>query len=99
MDNQVISSLIAVVGTLAGSVLGIISTREAKKVGRLERKIERYKNDIRARQAEEQIAARWLCELGIAPTEVAAKIKLRERTEQETGLRPEIPPNGIRINA
>ena len=64
----------------------------------MERKVERYKNDIRARQAEEQIAAKWLCELGIAATEATAKIKLRERTEQETGLRPEIAPSSVRIN-
>lgn len=96
MDSQVVCSGIAVAGTLGGSLLTALVAREGKKVKKLEARVDRYKADIRARQQEENIAARLLVELGYAATEVAAKNKLREVTELETGYRPFIEPSEVR---
>lgn len=62
----------------------------------LEKRVQRYNNEIRARQAQEDIAAEWLYELGVASSARAAKLLLRDRTEERRGLRPEIGPSGIR---
>jgi hypothetical protein len=98
MNGQVVSSVIAVIGTLAGAVIGALSQREAKKIGVLERRIERYKREIRARQAEEETAAKWLCSL-LPPgsSALAAKRQLRRRTEKESGLRPFIGPKEMNL--
>ena len=96
MDSQVVSSGIAVAGTLGGSLLTAFLTREGKKVRRLEKRIARYRADIRARQEEENAAVRLLVDLGYAATETAAKKKLREKTEADTGLRPFIEPSEVK---
>jgi hypothetical protein len=99
MNGQVVSSVIAVVGTLAGAVIGALSQREAKKIGVLERRLERYKDEIRARQAEEETAAKWLCSLLTpAKSELAVKRELRRRTELESGLRPFMGPKEMNPN-
>lgn len=97
MSDVVLAALIGTFGALAGSVIGAIVAREAKKISRLERRIDRYRDDIRARQAEENVTAKWLFELNVASSELAAKRKLRERTEEETGLRPLVGPADVRI--
>lgn len=96
MDSQIIAAAIAVVGTLGGGLVTVWAQREAKKMASLEKRIQRYSNEIRARQAQEDIAAEWLCELGVASSERAAKLLLRDRTEERRGLRPEIGPSGVR---
>lgn len=96
MDNQVIASVIAVLGTLGGAFITAWVHRESKKIASLERKVERYKAEIRARQAEENVAAEWLSELGVAITPRAVKTLLRERTEQRAGLRPSVGPAEVR---
>ena len=62
----------------------------------LQRRVDRYRAEIRARQAEEDVAAAWLVELGVASTERAAKLSLRQRTEFERGIRPAIGPAEMR---
>jgi hypothetical protein len=99
MDAQFVSSAIAVVGTLGGALIGTLSQREAKKIGRLERRLKRYSDEIRARQAEEAAAARWLFSLNASTSELAAKRELRRRTEVESGLRPFIGPKEMGYNS
>jgi ABC-type phosphate transport system auxiliary subunit len=99
MDAQVVSSAVAVVGTLGGALIGALSQREAKKISMLERRLERYRNEIRARQAEEEAAARWLFSLNASTSELAAKRELRRRTEVESGLRPFIGPKEMGHNS
>jgi hypothetical protein len=103
MDSQVVSSAIAVVGTLVGTLggalIGYFAQREAKKVDVLERRLERYRNEIRARQAEEESAAKWLYSLNAAKSALAAKRELRRRTEAESGLRPFIGPREMNSNS
>ncbi len=96
MDSQVIASVIAVLGTLGGAFVTAWVQRESKKIASLERRVDRYKSEIRARQAEEKVAAEWLAELGVAATPRVAKTLLRERTEQIEGLRPNIGPAEVR---
>jgi len=103
MDGQAVSSAVAVVGTLVGTLggalIGAFAQREAKKIGALERRVERYRNEIRARQAEEDAAARWLFSLNASTSELAAKRELRRRTEVESGLRPFIGPKEMGKNS
>ena len=96
MDSQIVAAVIAVLGTLGGAAVTAWVQRETKKVAALERRVERYKNDIRARQAQENVAAEWLVELGVANTFHAAKRMLRDRTEQRRGIRPSIGPAEVR---
>ena len=96
MDSQVIASVIAVLGTLGGALVTAWVQRESKKIASLKRRVDRYKAEIRARQAEEEVAAEWLSELGAAISPRAAKTLIRERTEQRKGLRPCIGPAEVR---
>ena len=96
MDGQIAAAILAVGGTLGGSVIGWLSQRDAKKVSLLERRVERYRTEIRSRQALEDVACRWLVEVNAATTELAAKRQLRDRTERDRGLRPSIGPAEIR---
>jgi hypothetical protein len=96
MDSQIVASVIAVLGTLGGAAVTAWVQRETKKIAALERRVERYKAEIRARQAQEDVAAEWLAELDVANTPRAAKTLLRERTEQRRGIRPSIGPAEVR---
>ena len=96
MDGQVIAAVIAVLGTLGGALVTTWAQREAKKTAAMERRIQRYRAEIRARQAEEETAALWLTELGAANSVVTAKRMLRDRTEELHGLRPEIGPSDVK---
>lgn len=60
MSDPIIVAIVGVVGTSAGSLLGAWTQREGKKIGALERTVERYKKEIRVRQAEEEVAAKRL---------------------------------------
>lgn len=96
MNIEIITAIIGASGVIAGAFLGSWLQREAKKIASLERRIDRYRTEIRARQAEEGVAAKWLHELGVGSTENSAKLALRERTELETGQRPSIGAAEVR---
>ena len=85
-----------VVGSLGGTLIGVLFS-EKEKLAALERRIERYRLEIQARQAEEDVAAAWLVELGAANSERAAKLALRQRTEIARGIRPSIGPGEMRV--
>ena len=95
MQTETIVALITLIGTLAGTGLGIWSQRETKRLAGMERRIDRYKQEIRARQAGEDIACQWLVEVGAAQTHRTAMFALRQRTEDERGIRPAISPNEV----
>jgi hypothetical protein len=76
MSSDVISALIGALSVAAGTILGYWLQREANKIAALERRVERYREDIRARQAEEIVAATWLHELGVGGTQNSAKMAL-----------------------
>lgn len=96
MDPQIISSLVAVVGTLTGALIGNWSRQQTKKLAKLELKVERLVKEIEARQAEEEVAASWLAEIGVASSTHAAKLSLRQRTEDKYHVRPSMSPSDLR---
>jgi hypothetical protein len=56
MDVHISAAIIAVLGTLGGGIIGWLSQRDARNIARLERKVAKYAEEIRARQAEEDVA-------------------------------------------
>ena len=96
MDTTVTASIISVIGSLSGAALGSWLQRDANRMRALERKVLRYKAEIQARQATEQIACQWLVKLDQASSEKAALLALRKKTEQELGLRPRLSPSDLR---
>ena len=95
MSDAIMASIVGVVGTVVGSVVGAWTQREGKKIGTLERKVERYRKEILARQAEEEVAAEWLFELGAGTSELAAKRALRRMTQKRRGTSPSIGPKEV----
>jgi hypothetical protein len=95
MDVHISAAIIAVHGTLGGGIIGWLSQRDARNIARLERKVAKYAEEIRARQAEEDVACQWLVELHVGASEASVKLKLRDRTEQERGRRPSIAPSEV----
>jgi hypothetical protein len=75
-----------VIGSLGGVLLGAWFQRESKKIGELERKVERYRKETQAHQKEEEVAAAWLFQLGQGTSELAVKRPLRRRTVEKTGF-------------
>lgn len=92
-------SILNAVTLLVVALIGYQASAKIKYIQTLENRINRYKDEIRARQAEEDVAAAWLVELKAANSEMVAKKLLRDRTEQSTGLRPDIPPSEIKNSA
>jgi len=64
MDVKIASASIAVIGTLGGALLGFWLQRETKRLSAMQRRIESYRREIRARQAQEDVACEWLVDLG-----------------------------------
>ena len=95
MQTEVLTAFITVVGTLAGTGLGIWSQRETKRLAAMERRIEKYKQEIRARQVGEDTACEWLIELGAGKTPRAVLLDLRQRTEDKHGVRPTMSPRDV----
>lgn len=96
MDSVTISSLIGVLGTLLGSLITLLSQRDIRKISSMERKIDKLRREVIARQAQENVICQWLVELGQAKSVQSAQISLRNRAEQETGLRPSMSPSHLK---
>lgn len=95
MDSQVSASIIAVIGTVLGALVVVWSNRQSEKIARYEKRIEKYKAEIIARQYEEEVAANWLFDIGVSTSAIAAKKELRKRTLEMKGTRPKISPSEI----
>ena len=95
MNGELAASIVGVIGSLLGVALSYWIVRDQRKFAAMARRVERYKRDIKARIAEEEAASLWLVELGVAESTRSAKIKLRDRTQTESGLRPFISPSEI----
>jgi len=87
---------IAVAGTFGGAWVTAWAQREAKKTAALEKRIQRYRNEVRTRLTEEDVVADWLAELGAANSARAAKTLLRDHAEERRGLNPGIGPSEVR---
>ncbi len=97
MEIEIIVALITIVGGLGCTGLGIWFSRETKKIAAMQRTIERYRQEIRARQAVEDVACQWLVELGVSNTPRAAMLILRKRTKEEHKLRPAMSPRDLNV--
>jgi hypothetical protein len=104
MSDPILASIVGVLGTVVGSLggawVGALIQRDAKRteqrIKSLEAKAERFRADLEAMQALEKVANEWLCSLGHASSPLAAKIILRDKTEAQTGHRPNLAPSDIR---
>ena len=96
MQTEIIAALLGMSGVLLGSLFGYLSQREAKKMQMMQRRIDRYRSEIRARIAVEEAAIAWLIESGVSGSPQVVKVKLRDRTEVSSGLRPVIPLSEVR---
>ncbi len=92
----VVPSAFAIIGTLTAARIGRDGARDKAKIKDLEKTVGDYRADIRARQAEEDVASRILVTYGFADTPLAALRKLRSETEKETGLRPFVKPGEVK---
>ena len=92
MDSTLIVGLIG----LIGSVIGYMSGKYASKIDRLEAKIVALKEEIQARQCEEDVACEWISSL-TESSEASIKLTLRDDTEAKCGLRPSLTPSKVRL--
>jgi hypothetical protein len=101
MDKQVILSIIAVAGTLVGtlgaSLIGFIAQRESKRLANLEKKVKTYEKEIAARMYLEKIAMRCICEGKMCVSEPSAQIMLRDKTQLACGYRPTMIPSDVEV--
>jgi hypothetical protein len=102
MDKQVVLTVIAVVGTLVGtlgaSLIGFFAQREGKELARLRKQVEDYRVEIVSRIALERVAMRLLHENGLAQSTNAAQNMLRSKAEEMCGCRPTLTPHDVRPN-
>ncbi len=96
MEITIAASIIGVVGSLSGTLLGAWLQRDSKRMQVMERKVLRYQAEIKARQAVEQVTCAWLVEIGQFATKQGALRQLRNKTEETTGLRPSLAPSDLR---
>jgi len=95
VEAQIVSSAIAVIGSLGGALIGGLLQRESKKLRELELKVERFRKEIQARQKEEEVAAELLFMNGAAVSSLAAKRMLRRETEKRFAIRPTVGPREV----
>ena len=96
MDPIITSAIIGASGVILGNAITLIAQWNIGKQNSMQRKIEKLQKEVIARQAQEKIASEWLVELGQASSEQAAKLALRNRTEQATGYRPAMSPSVLK---
>jgi len=103
MSDPIIVSIVGVIGTVVGSLGGACigaliqrdSKRHEKKIEALKQQVERFRKEIKARHAVEEVAEAWLVELGLEKSPRAAMLHLRRRTVEKRGdgARPKISPS------
>ena len=83
--GYVVTLLIA----FGGWAFGYRMQREARRMARLEMKVNKLELEVRARIALEKAACDWLSEL-TNRTSLAVKLDLRSRGQERSGLRPKM---------
>jgi hypothetical protein len=91
---SIVSNLVTFLVAIGGWIFSYFVLRDSKRLLRLERSIEKYKNEIRARIYEENIACNLIAELDCTPAQTIKK-NLRDRTESEFGIRPNMKPSDL----
>ena len=95
MSEQVLTTFIASLTTLlvaaGGWFFAFRIHGQAKKIERLTQRVDRLKEDGRARVALEQVTCEWVAaQQGISP--LAAQRMLRDMAYQRHGRRPRLTP-------
>ena len=101
-DISNVSVLTALVGSwtplliaVAGWIVSYLQGRNAKRLSRQQKRIERLEHDGRARIAVEKAACEWLSE-ALTRTEASVQQELRRRTRNSSGLSPRMGPRDFR---
>jgi hypothetical protein len=98
MDAQVstiVASITGGVTTLAAAWIGYLAQSQKKKLARLEKTLEKYKDEIKSRMYLERVAMRLIREQGICASERAAQSLLREKTRLACDLTPAMSPGEV----
>lgn len=93
MEKEVVASIIAgsagVAGAIVGGLFSWLLQRDTKAREGDRKRIEKLRKEVRARIALEKAAVKWIAELkNIEGEGVGVKRELRDRTQQQSGLRP-----------
>lgn len=98
MNETMLTALLGYLTTLlvaaGGWMFAYLMQRDAKRRARLERKLSRLEDEVRARIALEKAACEWLGELS-TKTPHAAKLELRKRAQERSGLRPKMAESDL----
>ncbi|MCC7279355.1 MAG: hypothetical protein IT487_13715 [Chromatiaceae bacterium] len=98
MTETMLTTLLGHLTTLlvatGGWVFAYLMQRDAKLRARLEGKLTRLEDEVRARIALEKAACVWLSEL-TEKTHHAAKLELRKRAQDRSGLRPKLAESDL----
>ncbi len=94
IDTQIVVAIIAVSGTLLGVLISHWGNLRNNRIKKLEDRIVIYKNEIKARQCQENIASEWISNL-TNESEQTVKIKLRDLTENKCSIRPSMKPTDL----
>jgi hypothetical protein len=101
MDANILSAIIAGGAAIAGAVVGGVfpwlSQRDKKERERAAKRIERLKEEVRARIALEKAAIDWILELkGSVQQGAGVQRELRNRAQDKTGLRPKMAESDLK---
>lgn len=86
--------LVTLLVAVGGWVFGYRMQSEARRLARLEKKVNHLETEVRARIALEKAACDWLAEL-TSRTPEAVKRDLRNRAQERTGLRPRMSDSDL----
>jgi len=98
MQSEIVIALITSTATLlvstGGWVFAFFMQRRSQNLAKLERRIGRLENEVRARIAMERVACQWISELQ-KTTFAQAQRQVRSRAFEQTGLRAKMSPSQI----
>lgn len=90
----IIGSTTTMVVALGGWAFAFMMQKRSSKLAQLERRIDRFSEEVRARIAMERTACEWLAE-ATDRTPDSIKRELRTRTKDRTGFRPRMSDSDL----
>lgn len=90
-----IGNAVTLLVAIGGWVFSYFVYRDAKRMEALERKTDKYANEIKARIALEGVACDWISELNSESAQ-SVKMKLRDKAESAVGMRPTMSGSDFR---
>jgi hypothetical protein len=105
MSENALISLASIAATLLASlgvcVFTYLTQRDIKRLAQLEKREKELCDEVNARIALEECACEWLAELlppaasGKPVSARSTQLRLRDRTEKSSGLRPKISKSKV----